>query len=305
MTGMRLVCDLGGTNVRFALVDAAGSVSAVEAYPLARFPDFAGALAAYLSEHAAGARIDSAAIGAAGPADGPVVRLTNAPWTIDQETIGEMLGTGRVGIFNDLEAVARAVPLLGDGDLASLRGRGVSVDHMRSAIAVNVGTGFGAAGLVRQGSGATATWRTRASEAGHMLAALFDDDDQARSIEHWLSGDGVARLAADQSGAAAFPDGRAVFAAAAEGDDRAIAVADAFGWRLGRAARDLVLAHGAWDGVYLVGGVVLGWHALDRPTAFETGFAVPGPMEARLADVPVQVITASNPALIGLGAIDI
>ena len=304
MTATRLVCDLGGTNVRFALVDAAGSVSAVAACPLNRFPDFAEALAAYLAEHAAGVRIDGAAIGAAGPADGPVVRLTNAPWTIDQRAVGDMLGTGRVGIFNDLEAVARAIPLLGDGDLAPLRGHGVSASHMRSAIAVNVGTGFGAAGLVRQGPGATTTWLTRASEAGHMLAALFDDD-AARSIEHWLSGDGVARLAADRFGGAAFPDGRAVFAAAAEGDDRAIAVADAFGWRLGRAARDLVLAHGAWDGAYLVGGVVRGWHGLGRPAAFETGFSVPGPMEARLAGVPVQVITAAHPALIGLGAIDI
>lgn len=305
MTARRLVSDLGGTNVRFALTDDAGMPGPATSFPLAQFGRFEDALAAYLAEIADTA-IDSVAIGAAGPADQEVIRLTNASWTIERASIREALGIADVRLVNDLEAVARAIPALAGNDLAGIRGAALPAHRLRSVIAINVGTGFGAAGLLRHDTPESTTWLTRATEAGHMLAAPFDAGREAETIESRLSGDGVARAMDARSGSdPARPTGQAVFAAAARGDEQAIEVAADFGWRLGRATRDLVLAHSAWDGAYLVGSVVLGWHALGRPASFEAGFSTQGPMRQRLDEVPVQVIARTNPALIGLALIDI
>ena len=60
----RLLADIGGTNCRFALADAAGAVTSREAYPLAAYGRFEDALAAYLERHPHPAE---AAIAAAGP----------------------------------------------------------------------------------------------------------------------------------------------------------------------------------------------------------------------------------------------
>lgn len=304
MTGKRLVCDIGGTNVRFALTDEAAAPRRVTSYPLTAFARFEDALGTYLAGNV-DAAIASAAIGAAGPAGRDTIRLTNAPWTIDRASLRKMLGIEPVRLVNDLEAVARSIPVMSADDLAGIRGKALPAHDLRSAVAINVGTGFGAAGFIRRDLNKT-TWLTLATEAGHMLAAPFDAGRETETVESWLSGAGVGRaMAARSEPASAPPTAEAVFTAAARGDGLATDVADEFGWRLGRATRNLVLAHGAWDGAYLVGSVVRGWHELGRPASFEAGFSTPGPMQQHLDAVPVQVIVRPDPALIGLALIEI
>ncbi len=262
---LRLLADIGGTNARFALA-ANDGLPVPTILPVAEFARFDDALEAFLADRGAiRADIGSCAIAAAGPVAGGAVRLTNVPWTIDPAEVGARLDCP-VAVLNDLEAVACALPFLTDGDLAPLRaGQSGAIAPM---IAVNVGTGFGAAVAVPASGG----WVPLATEPGHMRLP-----DAPGTIEDVLSGPGLARLKGDT------------------GDARI-----AFSQLLGRVTRDLVLATGAWGGVSFCGGVMGAWDTvIDRPT-FDAAFDMPGPMADRLAMVPLARIIHPQPALLGL-----
>ena len=148
-------------------------------------------------------------------------------------------------------------------------------------LAVNVGTGFGAASAIwRDGR-----WYTCPSEAGHMtlgsveaIAALPADT----SVENVLSGSGLARLHERLAGgrrAADPPDAADVFAQSAR-DAAAARTVEVFTAILGRIAGDLTLATCAWGGVYLCGSVATAWSAIADTGRFRAEFTRKGPMHA-------------------------
>ncbi|MEQ9122232.1 MAG: glucokinase, partial [Alphaproteobacteria bacterium] len=112
---LRLIADIGGTNARFALASADGEIGPTVVMPVAAHAAFADALAAYVV--ATGARFHAAALAAAGPRDGDAIRLTNAGWTIDPAGVRRVAPNAAVAIFNDLEAVAFALPHLRADDV--------------------------------------------------------------------------------------------------------------------------------------------------------------------------------------------
>ncbi len=264
---LRLMADIGGTNARFALADDASDL-APSIQPVARFERFEDALDAFLdTQDAVLDDIGSCAVAAAGPVSGGVVRLTNAHWTIDTRALSERLECP-MRVFNDLEAVACALPVLTAGDVAMLRDGGSGA--MMPMIAVNVGTGFGAAVAV-PGRG---EWHPLACEPGHMLLS-----GGPGTVEDMLSGPGLARLR--ETG----------------GDVRA-----PFSKALGQVTRDLVLATGSWGGVRFCGGVLGAWDTVIDEAAFHEGFGSDGdgPMASRLAAVSLARIVHPYPAMLGL-----
>lgn len=303
-----IVADVGGTNVRFATATTNGTLQSITASPLGAHESFCAALVHYMAQHHDGALPRSIAIGAAGPVNAAGAQLTNAPWSIATAEVARFCRTGVVRIVNDLEAVARAIPVLTDAALTLVRAPSEASVPLGDApaLAINVGTGCGAAAVRRvQAPGAVMpTWLTTATEAGHMslpahTAELLAPD--RHSLEDVLSGAGLRRLAneiADDADAY-----RSSADVTARPDEPAASKAlERFGWLLGHAARDLVLAHGAWAGVYLVGSVVDGWMGTGSPQPFAIGFATPaeGPMAAHLARVPIFHIHRPDAALIGL-----
>ena len=265
MSKPRLLADIGGTNARFALARDADSLTP-EILPVRRFGRFEEALESFLEVRGIDiAEVGSCAVAAAGPVVRGVVRLTNAPWTIDTRALSARLDCP-VGVLNDLEAVACALPVLGDGDLAVLRAG--SPPERAPMIALNVGTGFGAA-VALHSAGA---WHPLATEPGHMRLP-----EGPGTVEDLLSGPGLARLKESD------PDFRARFSRA-----------------LGGITRDLVLATGAWGGVRFCGGVTGSWDELIDERLFRAAYDVAGPMAERLADVPLARIVHPYPALLGL-----
>ncbi|MGI9424760.1 MAG: ROK family protein [Hyphomicrobiaceae bacterium] len=301
MARFDIVCDLGGTNVRFAVPNARCEPENIATFAVSDFDSFEHAYINYCERHANGERPEALAIGAAGPIIDRQVRLTNAPWSVDSRPLGRLTGSGRICLVNDLQAVARAIPGLGSDDCKTLRKPGTRALDLQQApaIAINVGTGFGAASVHCLPTGRP-TWFTVATEAGHMtLSSGVAPGACSKSIEDLLSGGGITRRANECSGEpAAFKDAADVFArsdlAAAQS-----AIAE-FGTTLGAVTRNLILAHGAWAGAYLVGGVVDEWLRHPYFSDFEEGFAIAGPMAERLAAVPIQWITQPQPALVGL-----
>ncbi len=308
MTGWRLVSDVGGSNVRFARSPGHHALGERRAYPLKDFADFHDALAAFLAETGGAAGCEGAAIGVAGPIDGNRATLTNAPWTIETGTIEALLGGAPARLVNDLQAVALALPHLGAGDLSPVGDVPRPATQRSAMVALNVGTGFGAAAIMPNGQG----WITNPGEPGHMSlgarsAAELDLIGWAHSVEDVLSGRGIPRLyrhVATRLAGTDGPDltGAEVFAGASA-DKAAAETVRIVSGLLGRVAGDLVLASAAWGGVYLCGSVVQGWAMAGGAAAapdFRSAFEDKGPMSERMRHVYSGILTREDVALVGL-----
>jgi len=310
VSGCVLVGDVGGTNARFALSDKPGCLREFRSYHVEDYPNFTDALVAFLTAVGMGgssSRSPTAVrIAAAGPIDeSGSVTLTNAPWRISEADIRGAAGGARARLFNDLEAVALALPHLGDADVAPFGGS--IADPLRgNRLAVNVGTGFGvAAAVVHEGS-----WSSIASEGGHMTFAARTAAEEAllphvQSIEDVLSGDGLVHLYRIRCGSRARDAARGDMTASAvlEGCATDPVARDAvmiFTDLLARICGDLVLAHGAWGGIFLTGSVALAWAHVAEPARFREIFASKGKMADRMRRVPTRLILAPQPALLGL-----
>ena len=301
MSALRLVADVGGTNVRFAIADADGHLDRAKIYQGTEFSTFPDALAAYRSDAGGLKEIGACAIAAAGPVDDGVVKLTNNDWTVDRAQVSAMLNAVPVALVNDLEAVAAALPHLTSDDLTTIGVRAPVRPERRTMLAVNVGTGFGAAAAIfRDGR-----WYTCPSEAGHMTLGRIEivrSLPADASVETILSGDGLARLHQHLSPGhhAARPEAASRIFAEAAGDAEAARTAALFTAILARIAGDLALATCAWGGVYFSGSVATAWSKVADVAKFRAEFTRKGPMRARMQRVPTAVIRRENAALFGL-----
>jgi glucokinase len=119
-TGPVLVADVGGTHVRFALVDIASAdpliAASVRRFRAAEFASFGAAVQRYLDE--SGTHPAALVIAAAGVvADGEVRLTNNVPWVISRDAIAAEFGFAEVALLNDFAAMALSVSLLLPRDL--------------------------------------------------------------------------------------------------------------------------------------------------------------------------------------------
>lgn len=310
MSAMRLLADIGGTNARFARA-IGNDIGERRTYAVGDYSDFASVLAAYLAETGGAEGLCAAAVAAAGPLRNDAVVLTNAPWTINGAETSRELGGVPVCLMNDLEAVALALPHLGAQDVCWL-GKEGAVGGRERMLALNVGTGFGAASVMN----VKGTWIALASEAGHMslgardaleLQVLEDPRGRTRTVEEALSGEGLKRLyraSARRAGGAtpAIETAADIFARAGD-EPVAGAALRQFTVLLGRVAGDLVLAATAWGGVYLCGSVARAWMEVADIGLFRQDFEDREKMAAELAETPSALITRDEPALLGLALV--
>jgi glucokinase len=291
----RLIADIGGTNARFALAGPDG-ITDVLTQPVAAHPDFGDAIDAYLAIRRVS--LGSVAVAAAGPRDGDVIKLTNAPWRIEGAAVSARLGGVPVRVLNDLEAVALCLPALAPGDFEVLAAGAPSSGPL-PMLAANVGTGFGAALAVPTRTG----WTALGTEAGHISLAAANQEEQSlldglRTVEDAFSGPGYARLfgtALHDGGETVSPVGQNAHA------QKRTTYSRVFGRVLG----DLALATGAWGGVFLTGGVIS-----DLPRIVDVGtvlraFRDKGKMAARMQRIALCRITADSPALRALATAEI
>ena len=105
------VCDIGGTNARFAYARALNEpLIHLSQANTARYPDLASACAGVFAS--AGVSPASLIACAAGPVINRTVRLTNIHWTIDGPEVAHSLGLTQGLLLNDFEALALTLPAL-------------------------------------------------------------------------------------------------------------------------------------------------------------------------------------------------
>ncbi|MEO8670109.1 MAG: glucokinase [Tahibacter sp.] len=319
MHEITLLADVGGTNVRFALADTSERMpllsDSIRRYRVADFVDFPTVAKRYLDE--IGARPQSGVFAFAGPVDGDSVQITNHPWKVVLSQTQTALGLDRLRAINDFSAMSLAVTLLNVQDLVGIGSAPLPLmgGRPRQTFAlVGPGTGLGVGALlVRNG-----VVDTLDSEGGHLSFAPRNQREieilhrlQMRfdriSNERLLCGSGLVNLhralcEIDGIPSEELTPKNITERASAESDGSCARAVELFCALLGAAAGDLVLAFGAWDGVFITGGLtphVLPW--LQRGD-FRRRFEDKGRFAARLADVPTLAVLHEDAGLLGASA---
>lgn len=316
-----LLADLGGTNVRFALSGSGPQApvqqESVRRYQVSDFASLADAIRQYFADTGLSAR--QALIAAAGRIrDGETVQITNNPWAISSKRLEQTLSFTSVRLVNDFAAQSMAVMLLQPADLVSVGDLPLpqfDVRDEQTFVIVGPGTGLGVGGLLlRQGK--CSVLQTEGGHAGFAAHSPEDIEILKRlnqrygrvSNERIVCGNGLVNLylvlcdLAGQTPEDVKPEDISA-RANANSDPLCVQVMETFAGIFGSVAGDLVLTLGAWDGVYLTGGLVpilLPW--MERGH-FRERFEAKGRFRETLEAVPTQAITNPEPGLIGAAAL--
>ncbi|HSV30344.1 MAG TPA: glucokinase [Candidatus Omnitrophota bacterium] len=309
-----LIADIGGTNVRFALVGEDGRPQLVQAMRCADFAGPAEAARAYLSAAAAGINPRRAAFAVASPVTGDRVDLTNSAWDFSIEAVRRDLGADSLEVVNDFTAVALSVRHLGADDRVRVGG-GEAAPGAPVAV-LGPGTGLGVSALVPDKAG---TWVALATEGGHITMAAADDREAAIlsilrarfghvSAERVLSGPGLVNLyealAAVLRRPVHYTTPDAISQRGLDGScPLCRETLDTFFAMLGTVAGNLALSVGARGGVYLAGGILPRMRDAFVRSAFRTRFEDKGRFNAYLEPIPVWLITHPQPAFAGLAGL--
>lgn len=315
-TQLRLVGDVGGTNVRFAVADCSGSapqLHACESFPCAAFAFFEDAVEHYLSQ--AEWRPGSAVIAVAGPIENGEARLTNGSWTV-AETALMQHGFTSATLINDYVALALSMEHLTEHDVGVV-GPAKAVNHGITVGIVGAGTGLGVAAVVRQGDDAVVA----ATEGGHMAFAPADETEieilklltrrfGRVSLERLLSGPGLSNLrwALGQMNGVdvdPLPPNEIVRRALARSDALCVDTLNRFCGIYGHVAGDVALAFGARGGMFLGGGIAPRLFEWLSASDFRRRFEAKGRLSGYVADIPTQVILHPYAALLGAAGVRI
>ena len=311
MAMLGLVGDLGGTNARFALVESDSGRPAptrIKTYPARDYASPEDAIEAYLDD-AGAERPDKVVLAVAGPVSNGAMHFTNLNWKVSEARLTSVGGFKAARLLNDFAAQALGAPRL-QADRLRVLGPKIARPEDGTSVILGPGTGFGVAGLVRQGGRETVL----ATEGGHVGFAPTDDLEieiwrrfargrERISIERVLSGSGLYELyqaLADIDGVeAALPDQKAVQAAAEAGDDLAARTVDRFCRILGAVAGDFALGYGARAGIYVTGGVAekLGDQLVKG--GFRERFEAKGRFQDYMRAIPTWLVLDPYAALIG------
>jgi glucokinase len=319
---MHLVADIGGTNARFALVRP-GTTAVIDVVKL-KVADHAtpqDAAAAYLAQIA---RRDGSTLSLAGiafaiatPVESDTVKMTNSPWIVSRVDVGRALGTARVTLINDFEALALSLPDLAvrADDTEAMRWVGAPrPDRSLPMAVIGPGTGLGVGGCVPSGNG----WTALPGEGGHVTAAASDDfeSDVLRemrrefrhvSAERVLSGMGMPSFYRAVCRVRGVPDAQiesldpaAVTQRALEqGDEHCKATLDTFCAMLGSFAGNVALTVGARGGVFIGGGIVPRLGDAFAQSRFRERFEAKGRFQGYQSRIATGVIVEPHAALAG------
>jgi glucokinase len=321
---MFLVGDIGGTKSDLAIYSNESDLGSPIARRQFHSADYAS-LQAIVTEFLADMNfsVSHATFDVAGPVIGKSVVVTNLPWIMNEDLLAADLNLKSVHLMNDLEAVARAIPILGKDDIVTLNA-GEPVPE--SAIGVIApGTGLGESFLIWDGS----RYVPQSSEGGHANFAPTEQR-QIRLLEYMLtrldhvsaervcSGIGIPNIYEYLRDAEHIPESQGVAREIALADDRTKVIIDTAVHRdsesplcratieifisiLANEAGNLALKVLATGGMYLAGGIAVHTLSILREPPFMQAFTNKGRFSELMRRIPVHVIT-TNAALIGAAA---
>lgn len=312
MTEGILAADVGGTTTRLRLCRLSDlQVVAEQHYASPHYPDLQSILSRFLKDQS-GVDLQAVCVAVAGPVRHGQARVTNLPWVVTETELAEKLGTSRVSIVNDFEAIGHVLSHLPAEDFSSLQAG--QPDPIGTRLIIGAGTGLGTAILTRCGT----DWKVLPGEGGHMDFAPRGGQQQDLlnwllqgyprvSIEMLVSGPGLERIYAFLAGRRPqseeeqdWPDAAVISNRALAGEEKlAMAALDLFVSIYAAQAANLALAALSTGGVYLAGGIAPRLQSKLDDGSFITTFHDKPPMSDLLVKMPVNIILNSQAGLEG------
>jgi glucokinase len=318
---MLIAGDIGGTKTDLAIYSRESGpytpLAQTEVHS-ADYPSLQAVVREYLAQ--AKMSVDVASFDVAGPVINGHVRTTNLPWVLDEGTLATDLNLKAAHLMNDLEAVARAVPVLRPEDMITIN-KGEPVANGPIAI-VAPGTGLGESFLTWDGS----QYVAHGSEGGHSDFAPTDER-QIRLLHYLLprfghvgvervcSGIGVPNIYEFLRNEEKIPERPEVTQLIASAKDHTKAIVEAafdaqhpselclatvelLASILASEAGNLALKVLATGGVYLAGGIALHVVNLLQKPQFVEIFTRKGRFKDLMERMPIHIIT-TRAALLG------
>jgi glucokinase len=318
---MLIAGDIGGTKTDLAIYSRESGPHA----PLAQtemhsadYPSLEAMVAEFLSRTKM--PVETASFDVAGPVIDGRVKTTNLPWVMDEGSLRTELKLRSVHLMNDLEAVARAVPVLRPTDVLTLN-QGAPVKKGPIAI-IAPGTGLGESFLTWDGT----RYLAHSSEGGHSDFAPTDERQicllkyllkrfEQVGVERVCSGIGVPNIyeylrdeekitedpAVAQSIASAKDKTKAILTAAADPDNPSPLCRETVKMLISILAAEtanLALKVLATGGIYMAGGIALHVVGALRQPDFMMAFTRKGRFKDLVARMPVHLIV-TQAALVG------
>jgi glucokinase len=312
---MLVAGDIGGTKTDLAIFSSEAGPHAPLAQERIHSADYPS-LQSIVKEFLAKAQkpVDRACFAVAGPVIEGRVKTTNLPWVIEENSLARELNLNlkAVHLINDLEAIARAVPILRPSDVCTINA-GEPVPKGTIAV-IAPGTGLGESFLTWEGS----RYQAHSSEGGHsdfaptdarqihLLEYMFKKFDHV-SFEHVCSGIGIPNIYGylrDIEGIPETPEVAALVASAGDpsvviinqGVDPATpsklcaATIELFASILAAEAGNLAVKFLATGGIYLAGGVAVHTLHIIKQPAFMERFKRKGRFADLLGRIPLHVV---------------
>ena len=321
---MLLAGDIGGTKTDLAIFSVEGGPHSPLNQTQVHSPDYPS-LQALVTEFLREAKtpVERACFDVAGPVIDGRVKITNLPWVMDEASLAKDLNLKSVHLMNDLDAVARAVPILRPSDVTTLN---TGEPITKGAIAVVApGTGLGESFLTWDGS----EYVSHSSEGGHadfaptnerqigLLKYMFKRFDHV-SVEHVCSGIGIPYIYEYLRDIEQIPEKPEIVQLMASTTDRTAvitnsafdqhnpselcrATVDTFVSILATEAANMALKVMATGGIYLAGGIPLHIPRAAEESRFMESFKRKGRFANLMERIPVHVIL-NRAALVGSAA---
>ena len=316
---MLIAGDIGGTKTDLAIysIESGPHTPLAEAqFRSADYPSLQAMVLEFLAQ--VKMPVEHASFDVAGPVINGQVKTTNLPWLMDEISLAKDLKLKSVNLMNDLEAVARAVPVMRATDLVTLN-EGHAVPKGPIAV-IAPGTGLGESFLTWDGS----QYLAHSSEGGHsdfsptdarqirLLEFMLQKFDHV-AVERVCSGIGVPNIYEFLRDVEHIPERPEITQSIAAAKDRTKAIVEAssdpnnqlcratvnmLATILASEAGNLVLKVLATGGVYIAGGVA--FHVVDalKEPQFMEAFTRKGRFQEMMQRIPVHLITA-RAALVG------
>ncbi len=320
-----LAGDIGGTKTLLQIADITESERRIvveRRYASSAFDGLVPMIREFLAASGsdAAAPVHAACFGVAGPITNVFAaqqaKLTNLPWEIDTDVLARALGTSRVRLINDFQAVGYGIEALAPDDMVVLQ-QGIETPHAPRAV-IGAGTGLGVGILVWQQD----HYEALPTEGGHvdfaptsalqadLLRYLMERFGRV-SYERLLSGPGIVNIysflcaGAGQSAPlsaamqAEDPAAAVTHAALQRHEELALRALEIFVTICGAEAGNLALTCLAHGGVYIAGGIAPKLIAKFRELVFLQAFNDKGRMSIVTAAMPVRVVMNPGVGLLG------
>lgn len=310
-----IIGDIGRKTIRLGLTDAAGALQrdTIKAYESSSQSTISGALSSFARECGLNVLPRRCALAVSGATRGDTISVTNSRWFVSRSGLRSML-QGEPILINDFAAIAWS--------LTSTKGSARIERTEQGAICpatqpgtyciIGIGSGLGVAVIQRDDFGHYSVLATEAGHCGFTPAAsdwqpvieIMRKSAICVTAEHFLSAAGLHRtylacaehLRVEKRAANSL---EVVQLAEGARDPAAIKALDLIARALWQFAGNMVLSHGAWDGVILTGSLTHALARVLRQPGVRDHFSLAGPYTRELLRVPCSFASFDHAELEG------